>query len=422
MPSLQTVAVLGAGNRGRESYGRYIREHPGKIEAVAVAEPDQDRREMFAEEHNLSPEQKFSGWRELLTEDRLAEGIIISTLDTMHVQPAVRALQKGYDILLEKPIAPNLEGIRKIYRKYQETDGTILVGHVLRYTRFFRKLKELLDSNAVGDVRFVDLIENIGFYHFAHSFVRGNWRNTDVAAPIILAKSCHDLDILHWLLGNRTELLSSHASQEVFREESRPDGAADRCLDCSIESECPYSARKIYLRDSEGSEWPASVITTNPSYEGRMKALKEGPYGRCVWNCDNNVPEVQRVSMTQKDNTEVNFTLTAFSREITRTIKIFGSRGEIRANFDQGTIRLYRFDEHVESIDIEARSGGHSGGDTGIMDQYVEVLERGEDANGGWATSLEESIESHLMAFAAEEARKENKVVSLPEWRKNHFQ
>lgn len=278
----KTVAILGTGRRGHGTYGDYIKENPHKVQAVAVAEPNKDRRESFSEEHELSPEAQFTGWKELLNEDQLANGIIISTLDNMHVEPALQALEKGYKVLLEKPIAPNLEGVKQIYEKYQKTNGTVLVAHVLRYTRFFEKLKQLIEKEIIGTVRFVNLIEHIGFYHFAHSYVRGNWRNTTVAAPIILAKSCHDLDIIHWLLGTKTNELYSHASREVFREEQQPEGAADRCLECPLETRCPYSAKKIYLKYAEGSEWPASVISTDHSYQGRLQALREGPYGRCV--------------------------------------------------------------------------------------------------------------------------------------------
>lgn len=422
MSKPKTIAILGAGRRGRAAYGDYIKKHPNKVQVVAVAEPNKDRRKLFSEEHGLSSEAQFTGWKELLKEDQLANGIIISTLDNMHVKPALHALEKGYKVLLEKPIAPDLEGVKKIYEKYKKTNGTVIVAHVLRYTRLFQKLKQLIEEGIIGKVRFVDIIENIGFYHFAHSYVRGNWRDTTVAAPIILAKSCHDLDIIHWILSTKTKKLSSHASREVFRSEQQPEGAADRCLDCPLESQCPYSARKIYLSRSDGSEWPASVISTDHSYQGRVKALREGPYGRCVWQCDNNVPEVQRVNMTQTDNTEVNFALTAFSQKITRQIKLFGSKGEIKADLEQGTIEIHRFEkEDHHNIEVKPLPGGHSGGDTGLMDRYVGMLEGNIQSNNDLSTSLEESVESHIMAFAAEESREKGTIIELKKWREEFF-
>jgi len=408
----ETVAVIGAGSRGRDSYGRYIKRNPDRLNVVAVAEPDEDRRKLFSQEHDLEREARYTGWKQLMKENRLAEGIIISTMDDAHVQPAIKALERGYKVLLEKPISPDLEGIKKLYGKYKETGGIVLVAHVLRYTRFFQKLKELLEKGSIGKVRFVDLMENIGFFHFAHSYVRGNWRSTDVAAPIILAKSCHDLDILHWLLGTKTKELYSHGSREVFRAEEQPDGASDRCLDCELELECPYSARKIYLRYSKGNEWPASVISGEHSREGRLHALRKGPYGRCVWQCDNDVPEVQTVHLTQTDNTEVNFMLTAFSKDITREIKIYGSRGEIRGHLERGEIEVSQFGQSDYSIDIQAKPGGHNGGDTGLMDKFVEVLGGESKPEDGLSTSLDDSIESHLLAFAAERSRDKGSVIN----------
>ncbi|MDI3548562.1 MAG: hypothetical protein PWR10_2214 [Halanaerobiales bacterium] len=416
-----TVAVLGAGNRGRDAYGQFIKEHPGEIKAVAVAEPDESRRELFAGEHDIPGEYRFSSWEELLSEERLADGIIIATLDNMHVEPAIMAMERGYKILLEKPIAPNWKDTVRIARKAKETGSKILVAHVLRYTNFYRELKRLLEERVIGEIRFVDHIENIGFFHFAHSYVRGNWRNTDIAAPIILAKSCHDLDLIYWLLGKKCLELSSRASLEFFTPENQPAGAGDRCLNCPVEQDCPYSACKIYL--SENTGWPVSVITTDLSYEGRYRALEEGPYGRCVFKCDNNIPEVQSVCMSFEGNIEVNFALTAFSYEINRTSKFFGTRGEIRADFEEGLIEVYRFGQSGEKRKVTAAAGGHGGGDSGLMEQFIELL-RGETrsesdgAGPGRFTTIENSLESHLMAFAAEKARREGKISRLEDWRK----
>ena len=417
MNNCRTVAVLGAGNRGREAYGYYILEHPGDIKAVAVAEPDVEKRKRFSEEHNIRDELQFSSWEQLLERDKLADGIIIATLDNMHVEPVMQAMDRGYKILLEKPIAPALKDIKRIYNKYKKTESRVLVAHVLRYTNFFSKLKELLDNKTIGKIRYVDLNENIGYYHFAHSYVRGNWRNTKVAAPIILAKSCHDLDILYYLLGTKTKMLSSTASLEVFKEDNQPPNAADRCLSCAIEEECPFSARKIYLGSNTG--WPTSVITTDLSYQGRFKALQEGPYGRCVWKCDNNVPEVQRVNMTLTDNTELNFTLNAFSQDITRDIRIFGSHGEIRGDLDEAKIEIYKFGELQNKIQIKQDAGGHNGGDTGLMRQFVDLLN--DKNNNPGAASLDESIESHLIAFAAEASRKKGEVINFEQWKYQQF-
>lgn len=412
MSNIATIAVIGAGNRG-QAYGQYATQHPAEAKIVAVAEPDETRRSNYAEAHQIPDQHQFESWETLLSKPRLADGLIISTLDDMHVEPAIQAMEKGYTILLEKPIAHTWEGTVKIANKARVEKSRVLVAHVLRYTRFYRRLKELLSSNVIGTPRLVDHVENIGFFHFAHSYVRGNWRNTQVAAPIILAKTCHDLDLLYWLFGRKCLSVTSSASLGHFSEQFKPEGAGERCIQCTIESGCPYSARKIYITDTNG--WPVSVITDDLSFEGRYQALKEGPYGRCVYNCDNNVPDVQTVSMKLEDNMEVNFALTAFSSEINRTTRIYGTHGEIRADFEHGRIEIFRFGDCKEVIDIPLDTGGHGGGDLSLMHDFVGMLQGKRTYEE--MTYLEDSLESHIMAYAAEQARAEKRVVDLESWR-----
>lgn len=404
------VAVIGAGSRGQDAYGNYILKHPGDIVSVAVAEPDKIKRDRFAKEHGIPKKYQYESWEQLLSEEKLADGLIIATLDYMHLEPTLKAIEKGYDILLEKPISPTWEETEVIAEKIKTSNSSLIVAHVLRYTPVYEELKRILDYDTIGKIRHVNHIENVGFYHFAHSFVRGNWRNTDVAAPIILAKSCHDMDLLYWLIGKKCNSLSSFASLGHFNEKYKPVGAGDKCLDCKIEKSCPYSARKIYLSGNTG--WPTSVITTDLSYTGIYESLESGPYGKCVYSCDNNVPDVQTVNMHFEDNIEVSFTLTAFSNEINRTTKIFGSKGEIRVDFIKNQIEVYKFGKAKEVITVETICQGHGGGDNGLMEEFVSIL-------NGQETNFQESVESHLMAFAAEESRKENQVVELDIWRNN---
>ena len=418
MKNIVTVTILGAGNRGRGAYGKYILEHPGDIKVVAIAEIDKVKREFFAREHNIAKEYQFDSWKQLLDQKKLADGIIIATWDNMHAEAAIRAMEKGYKILLEKPIAPNLEDTLKVVRKAKETNSKILVAHVLRYTNFYGELKKLLKEKVIGNVKYVNHIENIGFEHFVHSFVRGNSRNTDVAAPIILVKSCHDMDLIYWLLEKKCIHISSYASLEHFTLKNKPDGASNRCLTCSVEANCPYSARKIYL--TKNTNWMISMISTDLSYKSRYKALKEGPYGRCVYNCDNNVPEVQTVMMEFEDNIEVNFALTAFSNEISRTSKIFGTKGEIRADLEHDRIEVYKFANNAERIMVNYLNGYHSGGDTGLMNHFVKLL-KGEIDEGNDLTTIEASLESHIMAFSAEIARKRGIVFNLDKFRRSIF-
>lgn len=407
-----SIAVLGAGNRGH-AYGRFVSQHPAEAGVVAVAEPNPVRRQKYAQEHGIPDENQFGSWEDLLARPRLADGLIIATLDDLHVEPAIQAMEQGYTILLEKPIDHTWEGARRIAEKARETNAQVLVAHVLRYTNFYRKLKELMDHRVIGEPRFVDHVEEIGYYHFAHSYVRGNWRNTAVAAPIILAKACHDLDLLYWLFGAKCQTIASNASLVHFTEEAKPQGAGERCLACAIEPECPYSARKIYINDNDG--WPVSVITEDLSLEGRYQALQEGPYGRCVYSCDNNVPDVQTVSLKFSGSLEANMALTAFSSEINRRTRIYGTHGELSADFAQGIIEVQRFGEDKQVISVHSMDDGHGGGDFGLMRDFVRLL-RGEELQDD-LTYLEDSVESHIMAFAAEQARHEQRIIDVNTWR-----
>ncbi len=399
-----TVVVLGAGNRGYEAYGKIIKNRPD-IKAVAVAEPDEAKRDRFAKDHNIPVEMQFNSWEDLLSKEKLADGSIITTLDRMHVEPAVTAMKKGYHIILEKPIDSTLDGVMKVVRAAEETKRIVVVGHVLRYTKFFRKLKEIVDSGVIGRLIGIEHKENVGFFHFAHSFVRGNWRKAESTAPSILAKSCHDLDLLYWLVGARCKNISSFGELTYFKKENKPKGAADRCLDCpsEIESKCPYSAKKIYLTDYIG--WPVSVISVDLSYEGRIRALKEGPYGRCVFSCDNDVVDHQIVNMSFENGVKASFTMTAFSNEITRRIRIFGSLGEIRGEFGKGEIEVIKFadlSKTVYELNVNSPEIGHGGGDWGLVAYFVELLKGTTKAN---PTDIRESVHSHFMAFAAEKSR-----------------
>ncbi|PMQ01041.1 MAG: oxidoreductase [Dictyoglomus sp. NZ13-RE01] len=409
---MKTVVVIGAGSRGYEAYGNYILKNPHKIKAIGVVEPDPIKRERFARAHNLDKNYVFSSIEEFFAKDRMADAVIISTPDMFHVEPAIKAIEKGYHILLEKPIAPDLDGVCKIYDAYKKGNSLIIVAHVLRYTSFFRKIKELLDKNYIGETIGINLVENVGFFHYAHSFVRGNWRNTDFSAPFILAKSCHDLDILYWLSSSKAKYITSFGELTHFKKEKAPKEAKERCIwGCMVEN-CPYDARRIYLRDYTG--WPVSVITMDLSLEGRIKALEETNYGKCVYYSDNNVMDHQIANIVFENGKMATLTVTAFTNDITRKINIYGTHGEIYGNLINGEIRINIFGRYEEVVKVDVRDD-HAGGDEGIMDSFVKMLETYELPT----TTLEDSIESHAMAFSAEKSRINNGIpIAVEEFRK----
>lgn len=405
------VALIGAGQRGKDIYGQYALNYPEKIEFVAVAEPNEIKRKEFAEKHNISPEYQFNSWEDILEKDKFCDAMVIATPDNTHYEPTKLALEKDYHILLEKPMSNNPQEIMEIGRLAKEKNNVFLISHVLRYTPFFSTIKNIIDSGEIGEVQSIQHNENIGYFHFAHSFVRGNWRNSDESSPLILQKSCHDMDILLWLTGQSCKKVSSFGHLSHFNKKNKPEGSTDRCLTCKVEKECPYSALKIYYPNL--GKWPATVASEIQTKESLTKALEEGPYGRCVYDCDNNVMDHQGTVLEFDNEIIATFHLSAFSNKVHRTIRVMGSKGEIIGDDSINEIEYQVFDSNTRKvINPKVVVGGHGGGDTGLMNEFVSlILEGGE----GLATA-DKSVESHMIAFAAEEARVNNKIVDLKEY------
>ena len=297
------AAIAGLGSRGKDTYARAAKLFPDKMEIAAIADIDPAKVRAAAEEYRVKEEACFASAEELLAQDKLADVIVIATQDRQHVKHAVLALKKGYHVLLEKPISPDLAECRKLVKTARECGRQVVICHVLRYAPFYEKLKELIDAGAIGEIVSVMAVENVGWWHQAHSFVRGNWRNSELSSPMILQKCCHDMDILLWLTGKTCKSVSSFGDTYLFRKENAPEGAGRRCLDgCRAKEDCPFDAEKIYMDHkkygvrSGNREWPLDVLTLHPTKESVMDALKSGPYGRCVYDCDNNVVDHQVVN------------------------------------------------------------------------------------------------------------------------------
>ena len=405
-----TAVVLGAGNRG-SVYGSFAKACPGELQVVALAEPRADRLGILADELNIPESGRFTSWQELLERPRMADCAFVCTLDDDHTEPAIRAMELGYHVLLEKPMSNTEEECRLIADTAARTGRTLAVCHVLRYTPFYMTLKNLIDQGAVGQVTAINQIENVGYWHQAHSFVRGNWRTVRETSPMILQKSCHDMDILLWLMGKDCRRVQSFGSLGHFTPENAPAGAPERCLDgCPHADTCPYYAPALYM-DMNRTGWPVDVITTDLSEEGRRKALAEGPYGRCVYHCDNDVVDRQVVNLEFDGGAVATFTMTAFSADFSRQLKIFGTQGQITADMGTKEIVLHRFGEEKKTIPMMAdgEKSGHGGGDYGILHDFLHILRHGGESR----TSANVSLQSHLICFAAEKSRKEHIVVEL---------
>ncbi len=295
-----TAIIAGAGGRG-SGYATFALQHPDRFQVVGVSEPKDWNRTQMVKTYHIPPQAVFTDWRDQAAQPKMADMVIISTQDAMHAEPAIAFAQKGYAILLEKPMAPNLADCERIYTAVKQAGVLFAVCHVLRYTGYTKALKQLLDEGAVGEIVSIQHLEPVGFWHQAHSFVRGNWRNTAESSFMLLAKSCHDLDWIRYIAGAKCLSTTSFGSLYHFKKSQKPAqaGSALRCTACNHEPDCPYSAKKIYLGrlQSGATGWPVDVLTPNPTLESVGEALENGPYGRCVYECDNDVVDHQTVNL-----------------------------------------------------------------------------------------------------------------------------
>lgn len=414
-----SVAVIGAGSRGMNAYAPYLLENPSLGEIVAVAEPNEEKRNNFKNRYNIKEENTYHSYEELLSKPKLTEAIIIANSDESHFEPTKTALEKGYHVLLEKPMSNKLDEVIKLGQLAKKhKDQVFMICHVLRYTPFFSELKRIVDSKELGDLISIQHNENIGYYHFAHSYTRGNWRNSHETSPLILAKSCHDLDILLWLTGKRCKYISSFGSLSHMKEENFKENMANKCVDCTAEETCPYSARKIYLED-DVLKASLYAVDANPTKENLAKSITTGPYGRCVYKCDNNVVDHMVSILEFEDNITATFNLSAFTKDCTRTIKLMFSHGEVGGDFHKNVIEVHKFgDNHHTVIHPKVIKSGHGGGDFKLMEEFVKAISlNNKEVKTGAITS----VESHVMAFAGEYSRLNHEVVNVKKFWNNQI-
>ncbi len=457
--------MIGAGERGYAAYGPYALAYPHEIRFTAVAEPNPARRARFAAAHGIGPEHQFDTWEDLLDRGKIADAALVCTMDTLHAAPAAAALEVGYDVLLEKPMATTLSDCVGLVQTAERSGRLLQVAHVLRYTPFFSKVHAIVASGRLGDIVTVEHRENVAYWHMAHSYVRGNWRRRDLSSPMILAKCCHDLDILTWNLGSCAQL-SSFGSLLHYRAENAPAGAPERCTDgCPVATDCPWYAPRLYLdliplmhvarrspdvgqriaarlglqaptllhlvrrlvpaADYRG--WPVSTISEDLSPRGRRQALETGLYGRCVYRCDNDVVDHQTVNMAFESGASVVLVMHGHSHEEARTMRYEGTWATLRGKFAYGIDDVLEIHDHrsgeVERLDLTGLAGsptGHGGGDEGVMAAFVRAASKAHvgarDRSG--LTTARESLESHLMAFAADRARLEGSVIEMAGFRR----
>jgi predicted dehydrogenase len=466
LPEPVDAVLIGAGQRGANDYGPYALRYPDRLRFVAVAEPIQERRTRFAHLHQIPAEEQYESWEDLLSKPQKARGALICTQDQMHVDPSVAALQKGYDVLLEKPIATSPEGCLQVIDAAAENDRQLHIGHVLRYTHHFQKLHQILRSGILGEVINIDHRENVSFWHMAHSYVRGAWAKQADSSPMILAKCCHDFDLLLWILDRKCKHLSSVGKLVHFHPENAPSGAPARCLDgCPASDTCPYYAPFVYLdllplwRDiadtstgmvkfavqtqlrapglvkaasklapflrqmSDYRGWPRSVLALNPTPDAILEALQDGPYGRCVYFCGNDVVDHQVVLMHFEGGISVSLTIHGHSHNEGRSTRIEGTRASLKAVFGLGgswiELNEHRSDRSVRYHTTGDVRGAHGGGDVALMTAFVKSLREGSSQQS--LTTARQAVQSHLLAFAAEEARLGEQVVDMEEFTERYL-
>lgn len=401
------IIIAGTGDRG-STYAKYAESFPEEVNVVGIAEPRDHIRQRIGDLHNVAEENRFLDWADMVKAPKFADAVIISLQDALHVDAAIAFADKGYHILLEKPMATSLEDCYRIIEAVKRNNIIFSVCHVLRYTSYTKALKKLLDSKVIGNIVTIDHIEPVGFWHQAHSFVRGNWGNTDRSTFMLLAKSCHDLDWLRYVIGKPCRSVVSFGGLKYFKEENRPANGGERCLSCEAEPTCPYSARRIYFRFYEQGlrGWPLTVLTQDVTAENITHELKTGPYGKCVFLCDNDVVDHQTVMLKFDDDITANFTMTAFTPSTGRKTHICGTKGYIYGDSKTITVHDFLSDKSTEidpQKDDNEVLNGHGGGDNGVMKNFVEAVAKNDPSI--ILTGPDVTLESHEMVFLAEKSR-----------------
>jgi len=423
MPPVKAVGV-GLGHR-TENYASYALQHPEELQIVGAADPDEGRLRRFAEKFHLPSENCFATAEELAAGPRLADAAINGTMDRQHVPTSLPLLEAGYHVLLEKPIAPTKKELLQLLDAARRTGRRVMICHVLRYAPFYAEVRRRVAAGAIGDRISIRTVENVSYHHMAVGFVRGKWRRRADANPMLLAKCCHDLDIIAWMQsGVRPLRVASFGNLKYFRRENAPPGAGTRCLaDCHIEAECPYSARKNYIDQGLWSfyAWDSLEHIASPTVEQKLESLRaDNPYGRCVWRCDNDVVDHQSVIVEFADGVVAAHDMVGNTARPCRTIHLVGTTGEIEGNMEEGRFVVRHPDPRAgheyseEWVDLNVSGDMHGGGDLRLVGDFVRVV-RGEPASLS-TTDLMDSINGHLMAFAADAAMRERRGVEIDDF------
>ncbi len=426
-----TAVIVGAGHRAMK-YASYAKEQPERLRIVGVADPNPLRRQQAAAMYGFGEDRCFESTEDLAAAPKFADAAINGTMDQQHVPTSLPLLEAGYDLLLEKPFATNTDELWRLVNAAKAHGRKVMICHVLRYAPFYAAIRRKLIEGAVGEVINIQTIEHVSYHHMAVAFVRGKWSSkARCGSSMLMAKCCHDLDIVAWMKsGVRPVKVASFGSNTQFRPEKAPPGAGTRCLvDCPIEADCLYSARKHYIDHPERWSfyvWDALEHVENPTIEQKIASLKaDNPYGRCVWKCDNDVVDHQSVAIEFADGATATHNMVGGTARPSRSIHIVGTEGEIEGVFEDSRFVVRHIDprpghEYADELvdlkqggDMHGAFGGHGGGDLRLVNDFVRVV-RGETPSIS-CTSIEDSVNGHLIGFCADQAMETQQVTAIPE-------
>ena len=402
-----SIVAIGAGNRTNK-YLEYVKQHPDKAKLVGVVELNEIRRNKIAEKFNIEPSACFTDYHDLFRSSLKVDAVMICTPENMHYEPCMMAIEAGYHVLLEKPIAQTPEECIAIGAAARRKNVIVTVCHVLRYHPYFIKLKELACSGELGNIISINHRTAVGVDRAAHSFVRGPWRKESETNPMLISKCCHDIDFLLWLPKTRCRKLTSFGSLRWFKSTNAPEGSAHRCIDCQVESQCPFSAVDLYrIR----RDWIANFDVPQGKNIDEVieEELEQGLYGRCIYHCDNDVVDHQIVSMEMESEVTINFSMDIFTLEDHRATQICLTEGEIEGDETQIKVRRFRGGEETiyDFSDIKHKPF-HAGADLDLMNDFIEAIQ----TEGKYLrTSIDLSVESHRICFEAERSRKEKRTI-----------
>ena len=427
------AVIVGAGNRGT-GYSNYALSHPEALQIIGVVDPSALRRKVASEKFKIPSTQVFKSVSELLEKPKIADVVINGTMDLDHVSTSLPLLSSGYDILLEKPFATSETEMWELIKKSRQHKRKLMICHVLRYSPFYRKIKERVADGQIGTIINIQTNEHVSYHHMAVAFVRGKWRSKlESGSSMLMAKCCHDLDLIMWMKsGINPKTVASFGSNKQFRPENAPPGAGTRCLvDCTIESDCLYSARKHYIDKPDRWKfyvWESDVFNNilyrdRPTQSDRIEQLKSSDYGRCVWDFNNDIVDHQSVIIEFEDGSTATHNMVGGSARPARNIHILGTTGEILGVFEDSKFVVRKIDpgpnrDYSEEIvdlniqgDIDGSHGGHGGGDQRLIEDFVRFVKGYPPSIS--CSSIEDSINSHLVGFKADQSMEERRIVTI---------